>query len=252
MSGYTIAEIQKLSDQGKNTDGPSTGWWRYLVPIIAAWIGLGGCLISPETNSASQSGVHMELPDFLAGYIGMDQDISIAERQILPSDTEFARKTYYNPQGDQILCSIVLAGGEKRSIHRPQVCLPGQGWTIRSETVRPIDLGDGKILEVMDLSLTREVEVGSGQKRIIESHYFYFYVGKGIVTPHSKIRVFLTSWDRLIKGLNHRWAYVIVSSNITEGLRRNGKDSEETLQMLKEFTSKVAPYILKEDVMESL
>jgi len=221
-------------------------WWHYLVPLGVAIGAIFLCQLSPETNSATQSGVTMELPDFLGNYIGLDQEVSLAERQILPGDTEFVRKTYHNPQGDQILCSIVLAGGEKRSIHRPQVCLPGQGWTIKSETVRSVVLDDGRKIEFMDLALARELEVGPDLKKTIKSHYFYFYVGKETITPHAKLRVFLTSWDRIVHGLNHRWAYVIVSSNVYEGLRSNGKNSEETLEMLKAFTAEITPFILKD------
>jgi len=173
-------------------------WWVFVVPLAVALLGVGLCTMSPETNSATQSGVEMELPDFLGGYLGMDQDISLAEKKILPGDTEFARKTYHNPKGDRILCSIVLAGGEKRSIHRPEVCLPGQGWTIRGGTVRPITLDDGRKINVMDLSLSRDIEVGPGDTRVIRSHYFYFFVGKNVITPYHWKRVFLTSWDQYL------------------------------------------------------
>lgn len=234
VQGEGIAELEKRFR-----------WWRFAIPTMVMVLGITLCLVSPETNSGTQSGVSMELPDFISGYIGLDQEISFAERQILPDDTEFARKTYHNPQGDRILCSIVLAGGEKRSIHRPEVCLPGQGWTIRGGVVRSITLADGRKIEVMDLSLTREVEVGPGQTRSIDSHYFYFFVGKEVVTPYHWRRVFLTSWDRVTSGLNHRWAYVIVSSNVTKGLMRNGKSDEETIEMLTKFTADVTPHFLK-------
>ncbi len=246
MSESSIANLLSGSVEFKGSYRDVSVLWKYLFPITVMLGVVGLCYLSPDTNSETQSGVNMELPDFLAGYIGVDQDISFAEKQLLPVDTEFARKTYHNPQGDRILCSIVLAGGEKRSIHRPEACLPGQGWTIRSGTVIPVALEDGRIINVMDLALSREVETGPGQKQVIRSHYFYFFIGKGVATPYHWKRVFLTSWDRVFHGLNHRWAYVIVSSNVTEGLQRNGKNSAETLEMLKEFTAKVAPYILDE------
>ncbi|MGF1678778.1 MAG: exosortase-associated EpsI family protein, partial [Candidatus Methylacidiphilales bacterium] len=136
------------------------------------------------------------------------------------------------------------------SIHRPEVCLPGQGWTIRGGNIRELTLAGGGKLDVMNLALSREVEVAPDTFRVVKSNYYYFFVGKGVVTPHHWRRVFLTSWDRVLYGLNHRWAYVIVSSNVTEGLRRNGLNDEQTLEMLDEFTVQVAPYILA-DVLES-
>jgi len=222
-------------------------WWVFAVPLLGVVLVLGLCQITPSARSETQAGVRMELPDFLGEYIGIDQEISYAERQILPGDTEFARKVYHHPKGYEILCSIVLAGGEKRSIHRPEFCLPGQGWTIRGGVVRQVDLTDGNSLNVKDLSLTREVQVGPDTTRVIRSHYFYFFVGKGVTTPNHLTRVFLTSWDRVFKGINHRWAYVIVSARVTDDLMRKGKNDEETIEMLKEFTAEVSPLILTEE-----
>jgi hypothetical protein len=139
------------------------------------------------------------------------------------------------------MASIVLAGGEKRSIHRPEVCLPGQGWFIRSGEVVPIALKDGSTLEAMKLNLEREVDAGPGKRARIKSIFLYWFVGKKAVTPHHFKRVFLTSWDRIFRQLNHRWAYVIVTSMVTEGLVRNGKDEAQTLSMLKDFTAEIVP-----------
>jgi EpsI family protein len=252
MSEITIDKLVKNEADAAASVRKKFTWRVYVLPVVIATLTVGVCMLSPEINSEAQAGVQMELPNFLGGYIGLDQEISRAELEILPADTEFARKVYHNPQGDRILFSIVLAGGEKRSIHRPEACLPGQGWTIKGGTVRAISLADGREIKVMDLSLSREVEVGPGTTKVINSHYFYFFVGHGVRTPNHFRRVFMTSWDRVFKGVNHRWAYVIISSNVTEGLRRNGKNNEQTIQMLEEFTAQVAPYILKEDVLDSL
>jgi hypothetical protein len=37
-------------------------------------------------------------------------------------------------------------------------------------------------------------------------------VGKDKTTDDHFERIFLTSWDRIVHRVNHRWAYVIVSS----------------------------------------
>lgn len=210
---------------------------------LLAW---GAVLLSPDPNSVSEPGVRMTLPDFLSPYLGMEQDVSEAEKLILPADTEFARKIYHSPRGDRIMASIVLSGAEKRSIHRPEVCLPGQGWTILSARVVPVKLQQGGELDVMALTLGRDVEVAPGRRQTIKSLYLYWFVGKDTTTPHHWRRVFLSSWDRVAKGLNHRWAYVIVTSLVTEGLSLNGKDEVQTLEMLKAFTADIAPAFMKD------
>jgi hypothetical protein len=216
------------------------------------WLGSGVLAlvlvwISPDPNAASEPGVRMQLSDFLGPYMGVDQEVSQAEKLILPADTEFARKIYHSPQGDKIMASIVLSGSEKRSIHRPEVCLPGQGWTINSAQVVPVTLQDGTALDVMALTLAREVETGPGRRQTIKSIYLYWFVGKQVTTPYHWRRVFLSSWDRVVRGVNHRWAYVIVTSLVTEGLVLEGKNETQTLETLRQFTAQIAPQFMIRD-----
>jgi hypothetical protein len=57
--------------------------------------------------------------------------------------------------------------------------------------------------------------------------------------------MFLTSFDRITKNLNHRWAYVIVMSVVTEGFLPGGKNDAQTVEMLKKFTAEVAPSFIR-------
>lgn len=144
------------------------------------------------------------------------------------------------------MCSIVLSGANKRSIHRPEACLPGQGWTIKSGEIIPIELHNQKKLEVMNLSLTRTIELSNQPKKTLSSYYFYWFVGHHRMTPEHKVRIFFTSWDRVFKQENHRWAYCIIHSKITKGWSYPEKDAAETLDMMKKFTSEIAPTFLKD------
>ena len=108
-----------------------------------------------------------------------------------------------------------------------------------------IVLNDGRPLEVMDLSLVRDVEVGPGDRRKLPAHYFYWFVGDRVTTPHHWKRMFLTSFDRITKNLNHRWAYVIVMSVVTEGFLPGGKNDAQTVEMLKQFTAEAAPTFIR-------
>ena len=111
--------------------------------------------------------------------------------------------------------------------------------------VEKIALADGRDLEVMDLSLVRDVEVAKGDRRKLYANYFYWFVGSGVTTPHHWSRVFLTSLDRITKNLNHRWAYVIVMSVVTEGFMPLGKNETQTVEMLKQFTAEAAPSFMR-------
>lgn len=206
----------------------------------------------PAPSDSDASGVNLSLPFKIGDMIGFETQISEAERIILPSDTEFVRKTYRSRTGDQVLVSIVLSGSDKRSIHRPEICLPGQGWTVKGGKTQEIDLSDAKTLDVMNLYLERQVQQDSGEKLPLYSYYMYWFVGSDLVTSSHLERILRSMWDRIFRQKNHRWAYVIVSSTITEGLRPLGKSAEETQDMMNDIVREVAPHILKKDVLERL
>ena len=76
----------------------------------------------------------MDLPETLGGFSGKVIAATPGEIATLPADTQIVRREYLDSAGDRIMASIVLSGGEKRSIHRPEVCLPAQGWCMRGGT----------------------------------------------------------------------------------------------------------------------
>ena len=207
------------------------------------------CLFTPSPNTAPLAGVIMDLPEKIGDFTGKIIAATPGELAILPADTQIVRREYLDPAGDRIMASVVLSGGEKRSIHRPEVCLPAQGWSMRGGKVERLALADGSDLDVMNLSLVRQVEVGPGDRRNLYAHYFYWFVGKNVTTPNHWHRIFLTSYDRITKNLNHRWAYVIVMSIVTEGFVPGGKNEPQTVQMLKEFTAEIAPTFMRKETV---
>ena len=83
----------------------------------------------------------MELPIFVGAWMGEDAAISEREREVLAPDTRFARKTYTGPHGDKIFVSIVMSGDDMtNSIHRPERCLPAQGWSLQSSERRALPI----------------------------------------------------------------------------------------------------------------
>jgi hypothetical protein len=217
---------------------------------VALLLALGGgtaalCVLVPTPNTPPQGGVVMDLPERVGSFSGPMVAATAGELAILPADTQIVRREYQDGGRDRIMTSIVLSGGEKRSIHRPEVCLPAQGWSIRGGKVEDIAMTDGRDLKVMNLSLMRDVEVAQGDRRKLYANYFYWFVGNQVTTPYHWNRVFLTSFDRITKNLNHRWAYVIVMSVVTEGYMPLGKNEAQTVEMLKQFTAEVAPTFMR-------
>ena len=215
--------------------------WRIAVIIGMTGITLALCFMFRGQIGMSRAGVILTLPHRVGEWWGVDQAISLSEKTLLPSDTTFARKNYESLDGDSIMFSIVLSGADKRSIHRPEICLPGQGWTIHGGQVVPILLHSGRTLQAMNLTLSRPIRLNNGQQKEIYAYYMYWFVGDGVETPNHWMRLWLASWDRVVHHVNHRWAYVIVNSMITQDLKPRGKDPVETLAMMKDFVADIVP-----------
>ncbi|MBE2181536.1 MAG: exosortase-associated EpsI family protein [Chthoniobacterales bacterium] len=216
-------------------------WWRSSVVLALAALTIWLCRASTPPNIAPEVGVTMNLPTLVGEYWGTDEPVSPSELAILPADTEFAKKLYQDLTGDTLNAQIVLSGGEKRSIHRPEVCLPGQGWTIQSGEVLPITLANGRTLDVMKLTLTRTIDVAPGKQHTLKSYFLYWFVGKDTSTPYHLVRLAKTNWDMVVKKIQHRWAYVIVSATVLEGLRPGAKTDQQTLDMLQDFIRQAVP-----------
>lgn len=202
------------------------------------------CRQNPDAKTNMESGVNLTLPEQVGPFSGKAAEVSESERVILPADTEFAKMVYSSLGGEQVNCQVVLSGGEKRSIHRPETCLPAQGWTKKTSQAIPIKLADGRTLEVMKLVISRPVEVQPGVRKELTSLFLYWFIGKDVTTPHHWYRILHTDWDRVVHGVSHRWAYVIVSAPVLDGFVPGAKNQEQTLDSLKKFIGEIAPDII--------
>lgn len=216
-------------------------WWRSVLLAVLAALTIFLCRESAPPDITPEAGVTMNLPTLVGEWWGTDEPVSPSELALLPGDTQFAKKIYQDFSGDTISTQIVLSGGEKRSIHRPEICLPAQGWTIKSGEVIPIALSNGNTLDVMKLTLARQIEVAPGDQRTMESYFLYWFVGKDTTTPYHWVRLLKTNWDMVTQKRQHRWAYVIASASVLEGFKHGAKTDAQTLDMLKNFIGQIVP-----------
>jgi len=222
-------------------DSGSVPIWRSAVILFIALLAGFACLFNPPLDLSPQAGVVMDLPVFVGDYLGKKGEITQIELGLLPKDTEFARRNYDDGKGDQITCSIVLSGAEQRSIHRPEGCLTGQGWTITSQDYIPIPLKSGHKLTARKLSLSREVTTPDGGSLTVRAFYIYWFVGQNVSTPSEMERVLLSNWDRVMHNIAHRWAYVSVFSIVSDNLRPDGLDPEQTTAKMVDFAAQIVP-----------
>ena len=85
-------------------------------------------------------------PDVVSGY--------------LPTDTSYTERAYYAPDGLRIQGTAILMGADRTSIHRPEYCLPGQGWSIGDKKVVKLPIADQPqyTLEVARWNLSTSID----------------------------------------------------------------------------------------------
>ncbi len=177
---------------------------------------------------------------------GKDAPVQQIERDELGPETEFCRKLYKDAAGNEIFVSLVLAGRDMNtSIHRPERCLPSQGWTVTSSRVAAVPLGDDRLLNVTRLHNVREIQTPGGRAFALHCLDYYWFVGCNETTPSHAVRMWIDMRDRLLKGYNQRWAYITVTAAITEGLQRGGLTEKQTDALIGAFIEQLAPKVQK-------
>jgi Protein of unknown function (DUF3485) len=237
----TLTELRNVAERPWESFRESL--WRSFILVLLTVLTLLACRLFHDVDTKTEPGVIMNLPDNIGDHLGFDSDITESERVILPKDTEFAKKRYNGFDLPEITTEIVLSGAQRQSIHRPQVCLVGQGWTIQKEETIPITLADGRVQKVRKLTLVRTQD--SVQ---IVGYFIYWFIGKDKTTDDHLERIFLTSWDRIVHRVNHRWAYVIVDAILPPEPKVTAGERQKVLSDLISFTGELIPQIQRPEV----
>ncbi len=220
---------------------------RLLVLQGVLLLGLGSIALLPKAPERPEPGISMNLPLFVGDWVGKDEEVSEKERQVLGPDTQFARKSYTNMKGDQIFVSIVLAGHDMNtSIHRPERCLPAQGYVMIDSSVRKLDMDNP--ITVTRLHNKRNIPLRDGGHITEYSLDYYWFVGSSETTHDHIERNYIDVRDRLLKGYNQPWAFVTVICRITEGLLPRGRSEAETDKVINDFLKELIPVIMKDTV----
>ena len=142
----------------------------------------------------------VQLPEF-EGMTFEDLEMSEAERETLPKDTVIVRRRYTDSAGHFYQVSAVIGGRSKSSVHRPELCLPGQGFQMAEP--RTLDVAGTSWRK---LTLTKGAYVRAG--------FAYTFVnGTGFRTSSHLVRIFTDVWDRSIRGRIDRWVMLTVTSS---------------------------------------
>ena len=124
--------------------------------------------------------------------------ISLGENTILPKDTTILKRVYTSGLGMQFTVSAVISGAGRRSIHRPELCLPAQGALMSSSTDLEVE---GRPYHAIQIDFRQDPP---GQLM-----YTFFNQNEVRTSSHLR-RVFLDTWDRSVHNRIDRWVMVTV------------------------------------------
>jgi hypothetical protein len=232
---------------------------RLLILFAVLLVGMGSVYLLPHQLGFQPSGITLELPKMVGGWYGRDLEITEKERTVLGADkgTEFARRSYRNGVGFEIIASVVLSGEDmSRSIHRPERCMPAQGFTIIDKRTEAVGLPErgadpARTLHVTRLQNVRTVPAENGAPNSLYNVTYYWFVGHTETTSSHIWRTWLDMRDRLIHGYNQRWAYITVAGQIPPGAEKDPRTERIIDGWMKEFIQELLPKIQKDSVVES-
>jgi hypothetical protein len=141
---------------------------------------------------------------------------------VLPADTSFRVRTYKADDGFFSQVSVVLMGSDRSSIHKPQICMTGQGWAIDNNLTRvdPVHL-DRPVaydLPVNKLVATKQFTGPDGQVQTARGIYVYWFVDADKYTANSlQWMLWWMPRDLLMTGVLERWAYISFFSACSPG-----------------------------------
>jgi len=132
---------------------------------------------------------------------------SLGEADLLPADTRIMKCNYSDVLGNVWRVSVVVNGRSRQSIHRPEICLPAQGWSIERGHIARFALADGTSLPVHCMDIRPRSSSSHGRL----GHAYFFINPRQTAASHFK-RIMISVADRAFARRVTRWAMVTISA----------------------------------------
>jgi hypothetical protein len=196
--------------------------WLMLLIALALMAGAVGVLTRLKANQRlGQPGIkavpipgsvrmRIDLPERVPDFTSTNVPEPEVVLGYLPKDSSFVERHYLAPDGFQASATIVLMGADRTSIHRPDYCLPGQGWSVESKTAVNIPIGGGHPYELPAAKwiIHNSFRTPDGQKHEVSGIYVFWFVADHEQTTDNFQRMWWLARDLLRTGVLQRWAYV--------------------------------------------
>lgn len=150
------------------------------------------------------------LPTEVLNYHAVPYEPSEVELTALPDDTSFGKIRYENGEEEIIDMGVVLMGTDRTSIHKPQFCLNGQGWTFQKTEKVSIPISEPVPYEIpaMKITMTKDMKNKAGEIATLSGTFIYWFVSEDHITSEHWDRMMLMAKGLLTEGVLQRWAYV--------------------------------------------
>lgn len=151
----------------------------------------------------------ISLPENVLDFTSSNLPTSDTVLGYLPKDTSYAQRQYSAPDGFWVLANLILMGADRTSIHRPDYCLPGQGWQITGRSAQKIHIEDqgGYDLPVQKWTIYNTFDTGNGQKQSVAGVYVFWFVAENNQTDDYGTIQKSILLNLVRHGVLERWAY---------------------------------------------
>jgi hypothetical protein len=181
--------------------------------------------------------LEVELPQNLPGFTSEELKVDDATLATLPNDTSFGMRRYRAADGQTFDLRVVLMGRDRTSMHKPQICLTGQGWRINDLASAQTAVRVQRPVEY-DLPVVRLVASAvDAQNQPYGGLYVYWYVADDALSASTTgfQRMWWMARKLLTTGVLQRWAYVSCVAACPPG------QETATFERIKEFLATAVP-----------
>ena len=185
-------------------------------PVLAAAFFVGAFAFQLSTPEAAVCAAPAAALRDKPGFAATDEEMAESEKKVLPADTVVLRKRYTAESGETFLQSLVVGGARRASIHRPELCLPSQGYRMASPRTVAVAGRDWRLVDFE----------GKGSHGTLA---YTFFNQAGFRTASHVARIFRDVGDRSVLNRVDRWVMCTVlgardDARLVAFLEQAGKD----------------------------
>jgi Protein of unknown function (DUF3485) len=172
-------------------------------------LGQPGVYATPISGSVR---MNIDLPEKVLDFTSTNVPEPQLVLNYLPPDSSYAERRYTAPDGLQVNTTIVLMGGDRSSIHKPDYCLPGQGWKIHKKSVVNIPVAGGQNyqLPVARWDISNSFTTPDGQKQAVGGLYVFWFVADGEQTTDNYERMWWLGRDGSLAAMGLYFVFFVL------------------------------------------